>query len=35
MLAESINNLAKARKLDDGKKAMHESIAKFHISEAK
>ena len=35
MLAESINNLAKARKSDDGKKAMHESITKFHISEAK
>jgi hypothetical protein len=34
MLAESINNLAKARKLDDGKKAMHASIAQFHISEA-
>jgi hypothetical protein len=35
MLAESINNLAKARKLDEGKKAMHDSIAQFHISEAK
>jgi hypothetical protein len=35
MLAESINNLAKARKSDDGEKAMHESIAQFHISEAK
>ncbi len=35
MLAKSINNLAKARKLDDGKKAMHDSIEQFHISEAK
>jgi hypothetical protein len=35
MLAESINNLAEARKVEDGKKAMHNSIAQFHIVEAK
>ena len=35
VLAESINNLAKARKVEDGKKAMHDSIAQFHIIEAK
>jgi hypothetical protein len=35
MLAKSINYFAKARKLDHGKKAMHDSIAQFHINEAK
>ena len=34
-VADSINNLAEARKVKDGKKAMHDSIAQFHIVEAK
>ncbi len=34
-LADSINNIAKSRKSDDGKKAMHDSIAIFHLSETK
>jgi len=33
ILADSINNLAKARKIDDGRKEMHNSITKFHESE--
>jgi hypothetical protein len=33
ILADSINNLAKARKIDDGRKEMHSSIAKFHETE--
>jgi hypothetical protein len=32
ILAESINNLAKARKVVDGQKEMHMSITKFHHS---
>jgi len=35
MLAESINNLAKARKIDDGRKEMHSSITRFHDTETK
>ncbi|MFO0446521.1 MAG: hypothetical protein ACK51L_02525, partial [bacterium] len=35
MLAESINNLAKARKIDDGRKEMHISITRFHDTETK
>jgi hypothetical protein len=35
MLADSINNLAKARKIHDGKKEMHNSITKFHDSETR
>jgi hypothetical protein len=33
IIADSINNLAKARKMDDGKKEMHRSITEFHQSE--
>jgi hypothetical protein len=33
IMADSINNLAKARKMDDGKKEMHRSITEFHQSE--
>jgi hypothetical protein len=35
MLAESINNLAKTRKIDDGRKEMHSSITRFHATETK
>jgi hypothetical protein len=33
IIADSINNLAKARKVDDGRKEMHMSITEFHRSE--
>jgi len=33
ILAESIKNLAKARKVDVGQKEMHMSITEFHCSE--
>jgi hypothetical protein len=32
-LADSINNLAKARKIDDGQKEMNQSITEYHWSE--
>jgi hypothetical protein len=35
ILADSINNLAKARKIDDGRKEMHSCITKFHESETR
>ncbi len=35
ILADSIINLAKARKIDDGKKEMHNSITKFHERETR
>ncbi len=34
-LAEAINQLAKSRKVDDGKKEMHQSISKMAMNEAK
>ena len=33
IIADSINSLAKARKVDDGRKEMHRSITDFHRSE--
>jgi transcriptional/translational regulatory protein YebC/TACO1 len=33
MLADSINNLAKARKIEDGRREMHFSITKYHETE--
>jgi FtsZ-binding cell division protein ZapB len=33
IIADLINNLAKARKVDDGRKEMHMSITEFHHSE--
>ena len=33
IIADSINNLAKARKVEDGRKEMHMSITEFHHSE--
>jgi hypothetical protein len=35
MLAESINNLAKARKIEDGRREMHFSITKYHETETR
>jgi hypothetical protein len=35
LIADSINNLAKVRKIDDGRKEMHSSITKFHESETR
>jgi hypothetical protein len=35
ILADLINNLAKASKIDDGRKEMHSSITKFHESETR
>jgi hypothetical protein len=35
MLAESINNLAKARKMEDGRREMHFSITKYHKTETR
>jgi hypothetical protein len=32
IFAESVNNLAKAKKVDDGHKEMHISITEFHHS---
>ncbi len=33
ILADSTNNLAKARQIDDGRKEMHHSITEYHRSE--
>jgi len=35
MLADSINNLAKARKIEDGRREMHFSITKYHETETR